>query len=238
MGHHYLFHRVVSFRARLSDPVDPVPGPSHNGNSVLRFLRQLMGDSSSSPPFAVGADGVCLGDGVSSSGVQFGAPPSLSGRLPGFSSGVHLPPPSSSAPVPPLAPPVAHFAPPVVQLAPVTSFAPPGFPLAPPVGFCPPITSLAPPVTLLPFPISSLLSSAVSSPPPLAPSYPSSSVVSRFEAPVPSSGFPVVSSCASSTVISWALPTVVTCASPSVASLVTPVHSFVSPVVSLGSSAL
>ena len=110
--------------------MDPVPGPSQGGDSVLIFLCRLVGDSSSSSPFAVGADGVHLGDGVGSSGVQFGAPPSLSGRLSGFSFGAHLPRSLSSAPVPPLAPPVTQLASSVAQLAPpVVQLAPPVAPL-------------------------------------------------------------------------------------------------------------
>ena len=60
-----------------------------------------------------------LGDGVGSSGVQLGAPSSVSGRLSWFSSsGAHLPrSSSSSALVTPLAPPVARLAPPVAQPA-------------------------------------------------------------------------------------------------------------------------
>ena len=220
-------------------------------DSVHSFLCQLVGGCSLLSPFAVGADGLPLGDGVGSSGGSiFGLLPlfwvAFLGSLLGLTFlllllllSLHwllllsvvllLSPPQLAPPVTPALPPVSFaplippFAPPVVAHASAASFAPLSFPLAPPV---------AP----LWFPISSLLSSAVSSSP-LIPSYPSSSVISCFQAPVSSSAFPIVSSCSLPTVICWALPTVITYAFPSVVSLAAPVHSFISPMVSVGSLA-
>ena len=78
---------------------------------MLGILHQLMGVTSLSSLFAVGASSVCLGDGVGSLGVQFGVPSYISGCLSGFFSfEVHLP---SSAPVAHLAPTIAFVLPPI-----------------------------------------------------------------------------------------------------------------------------
>ena len=45
---------VVSFRARAFDPVNPIPGSSKDGNSIMPFICSLVSVSTSSLPSVVG----------------------------------------------------------------------------------------------------------------------------------------------------------------------------------------
>ena len=71
IGGNSLADSFVLFCARLCSTEDPIPGPSlgGGGGSMLGFLQQHVGVTSSPPPFAVGANGMCLGDGIGSLGV-------------------------------------------------------------------------------------------------------------------------------------------------------------------------
>ena len=177
---------VISFHARFADPVNPVPGPSQGGYSILNFSHCLVGTSGSSPLVAVRAVGVRRGGWFWFLWGWYGSSLSLFGRLPSFSflasaSGSALPfatlvtQPSASvaqlsspaflpaSSVTSSFPPVASFSsvfpsfPPPVAL--FSSLAPS---LTPPgFPFIPPVRPLAPPAGLRP-PFSSLVSAVVS----------------------------------------------------------------------------
>ena len=112
MGGASLADSIISFCTRLSNPVDPAPKPFLSGDSMIAFLCRLVGVSSLSSPFAVGADGVRSVEGSVSLGSRFVPPPPGFVRLSGISSfGSLLPPSSASASVPSVASSVASLLP-------------------------------------------------------------------------------------------------------------------------------
>ena len=130
-----LANSLVSFRARAFSLVNPIPGSSKDGSSVIPFLCNLVGVSASSLPSAVGAGAVCSARGSGSVAAHPPPPPGFA-CLPSVASSVSthscmlsaaVPPFSSLFPPPP-PPPPASFAPP-----PLPSFYPVTAPVAPSV---------------------------------------------------------------------------------------------------------
>ena len=86
MGGASLADSITLFCSRLSDPVDPTPGPSLGGGSIIAFLFSLVGVSSSLSPFAAGADNMHSVEGSGSLGSRFVPPPPGFVCLSGFPS--------------------------------------------------------------------------------------------------------------------------------------------------------
>ena len=136
---------IISFRMCITDPVNPVQGPSQGGDSIVNFLHRLVGSSGSSvvTPRSSWSWQCASRGGFGSSGVGIGSFLSLSSRLPSSSA-------SSSGFSFSLAPPVAH------PLASVAQMSAPAFPPSSSVTF-PPVSSFAP-VFPFPPPVASLSS--------------------------------------------------------------------------------
>ena len=130
---------VSSSHARSSDPVNPTPGSSKDGGSIIPFVCNLVGVFASSLPSVVGS--VHSAGGFGSVGALPAPPPGFA-HLPSVASSVppRLPvssaavPPSFSYPFPPSAPPTS-FAHPLPSLYPITS----------------PVTPSVAPIASLPF---------------------------------------------------------------------------------------
>ena len=150
---------IRSYCLRLSDPVNPVPGPSQGGDSIVPFLYRLVMSSGASPLVTSGADGVRHGEGFGVTRLDLGAslPPScFPSSSSAFTSGSSLP---LASPVAPLAPSVTCL----VSSVPGVS-GPVGIPSSSVVCSLPPLSSLA-----LAFPFSSPSVTSISSSLPLLP---------------------------------------------------------------------
>ena len=66
IGGYSLADSLDTFRLRVGNSEDPIPGPSQGRDSMLGFLRHLVGIASASLPLAVGPSSLHLGDGVKS----------------------------------------------------------------------------------------------------------------------------------------------------------------------------
>ena len=161
-------------RLRLSDPVNPVPGLSQEGDSIVPFLYRLVASSGSSPLVSLSASALRHGGvlDVSGSGLGSSLPPlcsSLSGpspvaplapsvapfpsSLPSVSTplGFHSSSFASSLPkLSSLAPTFPVHSPSVTSVASSLPFlAPPGFPVALPLSLMAPAVGLRHPVLSL-----------------------------------------------------------------------------------------
>ena len=132
-----LVDSVCSFRQRLTDPNDPVPGTSQGGNSVVRFLYRLVA-SSVVTPVVWAIPGITLGWGWLLQGLVLFLP------LP-IATFISLPPvlspaPSSFPPSVSFSLPSGSFPSPYPSF-PTPSPAPAPAPLAFSLSFHPPFTS-------------------------------------------------------------------------------------------------
>ena len=141
------------YRLLLSDPVNPVPGPSQGGDSIVLFPYRLVASSGSSPLVPSSASALCRGGVLDVSGSGLG-----SSLLPLCSSL------SGPSPVAPLAPSVAPFP---SSLSSVST--PPDFHSSSLASSLPQLSSLAPT-----FPVHSLSVTSVASslPFPAPPDFP------------------------------------------------------------------
>ena len=97
---------VSSFHARASDPVNPTPGSSRDGDNIVLFSCNVVGVSALSLPPVVGAGGVHSDLGSEPVGLLIAPIPGFV-HFPSVPSSVPLRPPVSSAAVPPPLPPVS-----------------------------------------------------------------------------------------------------------------------------------
>ena len=128
IGGSSLVDSIRTYHLRLSDPVNPVPGLSQGGDSIVPFLYRLVASSGSSPLVSSSASTLCHGGVLDVSGSALGSSlPPLCSSLSGPSS------------VSPLTPSVAPF-PSSLPLV----LAPPGFRSSSFTSSLPQLSSLAP----------------------------------------------------------------------------------------------
>ena len=144
---------IRSYRLHLFDPLNPIPGPSQEGDSIVLFLYCLVASSGASPLVASGVSAMRHRGVLNITGFGLGS------SLPLLSSSL-----SGPSPVTPLAPFVA----PIPYSFPSFS-APPGFPSSSFASPLPHLSSLAP---AFPLASPSVTSIASSLSPPAPPGFP------------------------------------------------------------------